>query len=453
MANHLKSLKNYDAISRAVSIDINSFSSPLTQNMIDIWHQSNLTWNEFKHSTPTLNNLWKEENGFQPNSILNQYHAQFTRNIYAPLISEYVNKPQPYLLNGNSNLLLQQLSEVYDQFLLQRKRRLPSNHSLQIDIRSMNPLQISPHLENDEDDEDDYIQSIPNDMNLKYQPDFASNHEIYRYNKDNLVSKLRECIPLYDGQSFCYKRYEVLLYGEEFQIFEANTNNQIPNCQHPLPKIHNTIEGFDTHKPGLLTFTFLVDHDCIRVYTMLADGTRQLYGTRIFKDDLIHTIPKLFQDQKLSNTTVSVLDRLQFIPDPVYQEYYKYLGVNKPKKLSISMDDIGTYELQMSQEQKYDVQELKEQEQDEEDDSDAEYDPYDDHELFEGLLDQEILYEDEALYYQQETNKYLLQQLEKTNNILMNLSNELEVIDNEYKDCDKFNDQEIQSGLELPSGW
>eukprot|EP00486_Rosalina_sp_Unknown_P013753 CAMPEP_0201592472 /NCGR_PEP_ID=MMETSP0190_2-20130828/190358_1 /ASSEMBLY_ACC=CAM_ASM_000263 /TAXON_ID=37353 /ORGANISM="Rosalina sp." /LENGTH=421 /DNA_ID=CAMNT_0048051261 /DNA_START=252 /DNA_END=1518 /DNA_ORIENTATION=- len=421
-----------------------------------------------------MDNLWKEENGFQPNSILNGYHAQFTRNIYAPLISEYVNKPQPYLLNGDSNLLLQQLSEVYGQFLLQRRRRLPSNHSLQIDIRSMNSLKISPHLDNDEDDEDDYCQSIENNTNFKpsslqmdndeddeddycqsienntnFKPYFSSNHKIY---KDNLVTKMRELIPLYDGKSFCYKRYEILLYGDQFQIFEANTNNQIPNCEHPLPKLYNTIEGFDTHKPGLLTFTFLVDHDCIRVYTMLADGTRQLYGTRTFKDDLIQTIPKLFQDNKLSETTLSVLDRLQFIPDPVYEEYYKYMGVAKQEKAiqsPILMDDIGVYELKKSEE-------MHETEQDDVD-SDDEYDPYDDYQLFEGLLDQPMLHHDEILYYQQETNKYLLHQLKKCNSEFMDLSNELVIIEDDYENFNAFNNQKIESGLELPSdsesGW
>ena len=138
---HLKSLKNCAAISHAVSVDIDLLQSPLTQNMIDIWHQSNLPWNEFRHSTDTLNNLWKEENTYHKNTILNGYHAQFTRNIYAPLISEYVNKQQPYLLKGDSNLLLQQICDVYDH--LKRERlSLSSNQCLQFDVRSQNSLQI-----------------------------------------------------------------------------------------------------------------------------------------------------------------------------------------------------------------------------------------------------------------------------------------------------------------------
>ena len=310
-------------------------------------------------------------------------------------------------------------------------------------------------------------------MDDNFVPFFAENHNKY---KENLVSTMKECIPGFKDESVCYKRYEMLLYDEEFQIFEAKTNNQIPNCSyhHALPKLYNAIqnilpkEGLNADQPGLITFTFLVDHDCIRVYAIFADGAKQLYGTRIFENDLRTIIPKLFSNSNLSKTTELKLDRLEFIADPVYNKYYKYLGAEKKNPppnmqmvelkacdaqdhvLNEDCDDIKVPEDDMKYEQ---------EEVDDDYDADAEYDPYnpyDDDELFDGLLDQEKLYEDERLYYEEETINRLLYQLDKMGHEIRRMLTDIEY-DNCYKmnddEINKFNDKETESGLQLPSDW
>ena len=148
---------------------------------------------------------------------------------------------------------------------------------------------------------------------------------------NNIGHKMRDCINGFDDNSFCYKRYEILTDGKQFQIFEAKQNKTIPNCtfQHPLCKIYNA--KLNANKAGLITFSFIVDYDCIRVYLLFSDGIK-LYGTRIFKDDLINLVPKLFENSQLSPATQSQLDSLQFIVDHVYNEYDKRLRIDKPSR-------------------------------------------------------------------------------------------------------------------------
>ena len=105
----------------------------VTHNMNDNWHQSSASlWNECTDNSNALHNL-----GPATYNVSNAYSTNFNRNIF-PLSYYFSSAPQPYLLKGDPNLLLQQFSEAYNYL---KTRHILRNCCLQICVRSQNSFQ------------------------------------------------------------------------------------------------------------------------------------------------------------------------------------------------------------------------------------------------------------------------------------------------------------------------
>ena len=141
IAKHLESHESVgrgshvDTMAHAVSIDIDIFKSPLTQNMIDNWHQSSTSssWDEYRDNSNALRNL-----GPATYTVLNAYSNNFNRNIYVPLSYYFSSTQQPYLLKGDANLLLQQFSDAYNYL---KTIHIDREYCLQICFRSQHSFQ------------------------------------------------------------------------------------------------------------------------------------------------------------------------------------------------------------------------------------------------------------------------------------------------------------------------
>lgn len=143
----------------------------------------------------------------------------------------------------------------------------------------------------------------------------------------NIERVMKGCISNFELSSggYCYKRYEILMDNDQFQIFEAKYNNNIPDFSflYPLCKIHDTAQNIlpnaelNAKTPGLITVAFTKCHDRIRIDLLISDGG-QLYGKRISKDDLTNKIPALFQNSQISQSTRSLIDKLEFANNSVY---------------------------------------------------------------------------------------------------------------------------------------
>jgi len=307
ISKHLELGTRGAGMAHAAAIDIDKLHSSLPQNIMDIFHQSSLSWDEFTKASDTMSNLGKHTS-----LMLNSFQTNFKRSIYAPLLPYLLSPQQPYLLNGDPNLLLQQLSDVYNHL---KRKRMPRNCCLQICVRSQNSLQNG---------------------DLDCKPRFAAKETTYT-DFTSIENKMEECIARFDDNCGCcdYKRYEILSSKEQFQIFEAKCNGTIPSCsfQHPLCKIYNTTQNIlpngelDARAPGLITVAFSKCNNCIRIDLILSDGAT-LYGKRIFKQDMINTVPKLFATPQLAPTIQSQLNKLQFVADGIYNKYHKHIKDN-----------------------------------------------------------------------------------------------------------------------------
>jgi len=298
--HHLSSSPRGAEMAHPIAVDIEKLNSPLTQNIMDMYHRSGSSWNKFTTSN-ALNNLGK-----QTAAVFNSYQNNFRRTIYSPL-SSFLQ--QQYLLKGDPSILSKQILAVYNQL---EDTRIPLKCCLQVNIRSQH--------------------SFKNGVASEVMPRFAAKEPKFtELSINNIKRRMKECIPKFTNSSPCYINCEILSDGKAFQIFEA-VNKTVPDCsiQHPLCKIYNATQTIlpnelDAKAPGLITVTFLADSDDIRVYIMQSDGV-QLHGTRIFKDDLVNTIPKLFENQQIDSKIKSKLDELQFGDDQIYIDYIRYLG-------------------------------------------------------------------------------------------------------------------------------
>eukprot|EP01084_Bolivina_argentea_P238946 401493_1 len=188
-------------ISYIISKDIDELQSPVAQSSIDIWHQSGAkTWQQFTNNS-SLQNIRK----YDPSTYfaLQNYQTSFTQNIYSPL-SPYTSSRR-YSFEGNANTLLHQIHQIYNYLTT---LNIPSNATLQIDVRSFHNISVDVESDNDELDEwhcidiDDIEYELKNSCNIQ-------NNSLHSYEFDNNINDiLKQCII---NDSKCnYKRYELL---------------------------------------------------------------------------------------------------------------------------------------------------------------------------------------------------------------------------------------------------
>ena len=222
--------------------------------------------------------------------------------------------------------------------------------------------------ENDNDDADDYDDSDSDDddddddeeVDSHYAKICKSTHEssnssaedatktfLSKGNEHDLADGinwiLRRTVPVLDVLPYTYKRYEVILDNdrETMRVFEADTNNTIPNCSFvnaPLCRIFNSTNSTPNIE-NLLTVSFHQLSDCIQIYChVLKEG--KLYGQRIFKSDLFNIVASLFQHPEIDNhTKAEVNDNWHSVSDELYKKSVNMLKLSLEHVVILNLNE------------------------------------------------------------------------------------------------------------------
>eukprot|EP01084_Bolivina_argentea_P238944 401490_1 len=344
-------------VSYVISKEIDKLKAPISQYIMDIYHQSSAkSWSQFVNNS-SMNNL--SEYNHNTFTILQNFQTQFTKHIYASL-SQYLLSTNRYLYKGCAIHLLQHISVIHNYLSL---FDIPAHSCMQIDLRSIHHLIHSTTVSNnngdaglqwDADDDDELDESIaydkPSNVRTDINPIPCTNKmKLFDMNDLDINHILRQCITPFDENICKYKRYELLLNGKEIKLFEAKVNNNIPDIEciqnAPLCLIYNSISSTQQimdklcdKNTSLVNVSFQKYNDKIVIYIYVVDNNGKLFGSKISKDDLLTKIPLLFED-----TTIYKLNNVQFKCDETYRKYYlsllKYTNKNiheEKESLSIS---------------------------------------------------------------------------------------------------------------------
>eukprot|EP01084_Bolivina_argentea_P041520 76629_1 len=280
-------------------------SSP-TQNMVDIFHQSNQTWQEFENSSKI--SIYRDRD-YNIYNVLRDYKCLFESvafNSYKDLSSYHMK------FQGSANKIIQPVYQLYK--LVEKRFHIAPNTCVQFNLRfSLQPTpDIAPdslQLEEDPDDEEAKTYSImvqqqasKNDTDSnKKNPIMDPGTAIGTYDDINIIPRIVDA------------KTDPFSYGNNEIIFDKNMNNftvynlensSIPKeaiqYGHTLNPIVNSVNSMYNQR-NTLTITLIVYPQRIVPYWHITTADNKRFGSVMCKHDLINTIPCYFEDNVIND--------------------------------------------------------------------------------------------------------------------------------------------------------
>eukprot|EP00484_Ammonia_sp_Unknown_P001344 CAMPEP_0197021324 /NCGR_PEP_ID=MMETSP1384-20130603/2194_1 /TAXON_ID=29189 /ORGANISM="Ammonia sp." /LENGTH=585 /DNA_ID=CAMNT_0042449125 /DNA_START=32 /DNA_END=1789 /DNA_ORIENTATION=+ len=378
LLHHFGGGHEYKETCHFTAIDVDHLDFPATQTLIDHWHLSAQSAQQYASDTlATLQIL--------SHSLLTAFTAyfiQFTRLFYTPIQLYLSQQPDHDVLVGDLNPLLQLILHLAIQL---QQRQMPSiamnRASVHIDVqctfptkltssstaKQSHPVDTSSVNEDHKTDEADF--EHPFEINECKQPPTEPAFDCNGYDLREHIEKTVERMArlLFHGIDRAYNHY--LLHVDRAQIVRMHQlHSTVPQCSIeyvPLCRLFNTIQTMkrqhlQSHQ-NLFNLSLHKYEHHVSLYILLCTADGKVYGSRVDLRELHTIMQQLFDKEctEITPQTQALLDRVsrQFHKDPAMQKLADFLapqegdGDDDEKEQEVELDVFDEYVLQERLEQ------------------------------------------------------------------------------------------------------